>query len=76
MGQSQAEAGTADAHYQRIALVVVMMGVMIAAVDTTIVMLALPVMMGDLHTDLVTMVWVIMAYLLVMTVLRARATIT
>ena len=72
MGQSQAEAGTADAHYQRIALVVVMMGVMIAAVDTTIVVLALPVMMGDLHTDLVTMVWVIMAYLLVMTVLTTQ----
>jgi EmrB/QacA subfamily drug resistance transporter len=66
------EAGGGEARYRQIALVVVMMGVMIAAVDTTIVVLALPVMMADLHTDLVTMVWVIMAYLLVMTVLTTQ----
>ncbi len=49
-----------------------MMGVMIAAIDTTIVVLAMPVMMGDLHSNLLTMIWVIMAYLLVMTVLTTQ----
>jgi len=53
-------------------LVVVMLGVMITAVDTTIVILGLPVMMADLHTDLVSMVWVIMAYLLTLTILGTQ----
>jgi EmrB/QacA subfamily drug resistance transporter len=41
--------------------------VMITAVDTTIVVLGLPVMMQRLRADMVGMVWVIMAYLLVLT---------
>ena len=43
------------------------MGVMITAVDTTIVILGLPVMMRELHSDMLSMIWVIMAYLLVLT---------
>jgi MFS family permease len=54
---------------QSLVLIVVLLGVMIAAIDATIVILALPVMIVDLHTDLVTIVWVIMAYLLTLTVL-------
>jgi EmrB/QacA subfamily drug resistance transporter len=54
---------------QSLVLAVVMLGVMIAAIDTTIVILGLPVMMADLHSDIVSMVWVIMAYLLTLTVL-------
>jgi EmrB/QacA subfamily drug resistance transporter len=50
-------------------LLVVMLGVMIAAIDTTIVVLGLPVMMADLHSDILSMVWVIMAYILALTVL-------
>src|SRR5579875_2233739 len=55
-------AGAPDRRYVTLALVVVMMGVMIAAIDTTIVVLGLPVMMTDLHTNMVRMIWVIMAY--------------
>jgi EmrB/QacA subfamily drug resistance transporter len=50
----------------------VLLGVMIAAIDTTIVILGLPVMVIDLHSDIVSMVWVIMAYLLTLTVLGTQ----
>lgn len=58
--------------HQRMVLVVVLLGVMVAAVDTTIVILGLPVMMVDLHSDIVSMVWVIMAYLLTLIVLGTQ----
>ena len=62
-----AAASTDERRYRTIALTVVLMGVMITAVDTTIVVLGLPVMMQRLHANMVGMVWVIMAYLLVLT---------
>lgn len=40
-----------------------------SAVDTTAVVLDLPVMMIDLCSDIISMIWVIMAYLLVITIL-------
>jgi EmrB/QacA subfamily drug resistance transporter len=43
-----------------------------SAVDTTAVVLALPVMMKDLHSDIVGMVWVIMSYLLIITILGTQ----
>ncbi len=45
---------------------------MLAAVDTTIVVLALPVMRGALHTGMASLIWVIMAYLLTVTVLSTQ----
>ena len=59
-------------HYRTIALIVIMMGVMMSAVDTTAVVLGLPVMMNDLRSNIITMIWVIMAYLLVITVLGTQ----
>jgi EmrB/QacA subfamily drug resistance transporter len=55
-------------HYQSIALTIVMTGVLMSAVDTTAVVLGLPVMMLDLRSDVLSMVWVIMSYLLVITI--------
>src|SRR5690348_8421788 len=51
-----------------------MMGVMMSAVDTTAVVLALPVMMKDLNSDIISMVWVIMSnnVLLVITILGTQ----
>lgn len=49
-----------------------MMGVLMSAVDTTAVVLGLPVMMQDLHSDMLSMVWVIMSYLLVITILGTQ----
>jgi EmrB/QacA subfamily drug resistance transporter len=54
--------------YKWIALSVTTIGALMAAIDSTIVILGLPTMMIDLHADLVEMIWVIMAYILVSTV--------
>ncbi len=55
-------------HYEAFALAIVMLGVLMSAVDTTAVVLGLPVMIQDLHSNVISMIWVIMAYLLVITV--------
>ncbi len=50
-------------------MAVVMIGVLIAAVDSTIVVLALPAIEQDLTISLSAVTWVVVGYLLVMTVL-------
>jgi EmrB/QacA subfamily drug resistance transporter len=54
--------------YKWIALSVTTIGALMAAIDGTIVILALPDMMVKLRAGLVEMVWVIMAYILMSTV--------
>ena len=54
--------------YKWIVLSVTTIGALMAAIDSTIVILGLPEMMVKLHADLVQMIWVIMAYILVSTV--------
>jgi EmrB/QacA subfamily drug resistance transporter len=54
--------------YKWIALSVTTIGTLMASIDATIVVLALPDMMVKLHADLVHMIWVIMSYILVSTV--------
>jgi EmrB/QacA subfamily drug resistance transporter len=61
--------GRPRVEYKWIALSVTTIGAMMASIDSTIVVLALPQMMEKLHADLVHMIWVIMAYILVSTVL-------
>jgi EmrB/QacA subfamily drug resistance transporter len=58
--------------YRRIAIIIIMLGVTMSAVDTTAVVLGLPVMMKDLHSDMLSMIWVLLAYLLVITVLGTQ----
>ena len=55
--------------YKWIALSVTTIGSLMVAIDSTIVVLAVPNMLQDLHSDLVRITWVIMAYLMVSTVL-------
>ena len=55
-----------------LALVVIMIGVLMAAVDTTIVVLALPELERALHVPLSGVVWVIISYLLVITILATQ----
>lgn len=71
-GGVPAAADETSPRQQSLVLAVLLLGVSIAAVDTTIVVLGLPVMMADLHADIVSMVWVIMAYLLVLTMLSTQ----
>ncbi|HUH96565.1 MAG TPA: MFS transporter [Anaerolineales bacterium] len=54
--------------YKWIVLSVTTIGALMASIDSTIVILGLPDMMIKLHADLVSMIWVIMAYILVSTV--------
>jgi EmrB/QacA subfamily drug resistance transporter len=54
--------------YNWVALSVTTLGLLMFAIDATIVTLAIPQMMIHLHSDLVTMVWVIMGYMLISTV--------
>ena len=55
-----------------LALLVIMIGVLIAAVDTTIVILALPTMRADLHVGFASVVWIVLGYLLVITLLATQ----
>jgi EmrB/QacA subfamily drug resistance transporter len=55
--------------YKWVALAVTTLGSLMVAIDSTIVVLALPNMLQDLHSNMVRMVWVIIGYLLVNTVL-------
>ncbi|MCL4560343.1 MAG: MFS transporter [Chloroflexi bacterium] len=54
--------------YKWIVLSVTTIGALMAAIDSTIVVLGLPMMMESLHADLIEMIWVIMAYILISTV--------
>lgn len=54
------------------ALAVIATGVLITAVDTTIVVLALPHIQRGLHPSLASVVWIIVSYLLVITILSTQ----
>src|ERR1700753_2568009 len=55
-----------------LALAVIMAGVLMTAVDTTIVVLALPEIQRSLHVALTDVVWVITGFLLVITLLSTQ----
>ena len=65
------DGGTGHSHYG-LALAVVVCGVLIAAVDTTIVVLALPKIEAELHVNVTDVIWVVISYLLVVTVLSTQ----
>ncbi|MEM0068752.1 MAG: MFS transporter, partial [Saccharolobus sp.] len=45
-------------------LIILTLGTLMAGVDTTIVLLALPTITTALHTDLLSSIWVLLSYLL------------
>ncbi len=49
-------------------LIILTLGILMGAIDTTIVLLALPTINMALHTTLIASVWIILAYLLVIAV--------
>ncbi|WP_084272685.1 MFS transporter [Picrophilus oshimae] len=57
---------------RRIALFVIVLGLMMTGVDTTAVILALPDITTDLHSSLSTTIWVIIMYLLVIAVMTTQ----
>jgi EmrB/QacA subfamily drug resistance transporter len=54
--------------YKWVALTVTTVGALMFAIDTSIVVLALPAIMADLHADLISAIWVLMGYSLMSTV--------
>ncbi len=54
--------------YKWVALSVTTLGAAMSAIDSSIVVLALPTIMTTLHSDLLTMIWVLMGYILMSTV--------
>jgi EmrB/QacA subfamily drug resistance transporter len=66
------QAPTPDRRYERLTLVIVFAAVMMTAIDTTAVILALPTMLTDLQTNVITGIWIIMAYLLVLATLGTQ----
>lgn len=64
--------GLAPATGTTLPMIVIMTGVLITAVDTTIVVLALPEIERSLHVSLTSVVWVVMSYLLVITLLATQ----
>jgi EmrB/QacA subfamily drug resistance transporter len=55
--------------YKWFVLALTMAGIFMGAVDVTAVILAIPEMMADLHANLVSIVWVLMSYTFMTTVL-------
>ena len=55
-----------------LALTVIVIGVLMAAIDATIVVLALPEMERALHVPLAHVIWVVIGYLLVITLLATQ----
>jgi len=59
-------------HHRSLAMIVVMTGVLITAVDTSIVVLALPEIEKGLRVGLASVIWVVIGYLLVITLLATQ----
>ncbi len=55
--------------YKWVVLSIATLGVLMGAIDSTVVILALPDIMIDLHSNLVRTIWTLMAYIFVSTVL-------
>ncbi|MGH9046884.1 MAG: MFS transporter, partial [Acidimicrobiales bacterium] len=64
--------GASGPTHTTLAMAVIMAGVLITAVDTTIVILALPEIERGLHIPLASVIWVIIGYLLVITLLATQ----
>jgi EmrB/QacA subfamily drug resistance transporter len=63
----------AGAARERAVLLLTTLGTVMVAVDSTIVILALPTMARELHSPLDTVIWTILAYLLVTAAVTAQA---
>ncbi len=66
--QTQSKPTSISSRHSSLVLAIVMLGTMMGALDSTIVLLAFPVINDSLHSDLATTIWIILAYLLVIAV--------
>jgi EmrB/QacA subfamily drug resistance transporter len=66
--QDSAAKNPSTSRNRNIVLAIVVLGTLMGSVDVTIVLLAFPTITDSLHADLVTSIWIILAYLLVIAV--------
>jgi MFS family permease len=66
--QAPSKPASTSSRHSNIVLAIVMLGTMMGALDSTIVLLAFPVINDSLHSDLATSLWIILAYLLILAV--------
>jgi EmrB/QacA subfamily drug resistance transporter len=66
--QATGQQGGNSGRHQTIVLTIVVLGTLMGALDSTIVLLAFPVINDSLHSDFVTTIWIILAYLLIISV--------
>lgn len=58
-----------DSNHKWIALLVASLGTMVGILNSSTLIIALPTLMVDLDTTLVNVTWVLIAYMLVMTIM-------
>ena len=58
-----------DPSYKWIALIIASLGTLVGVLNASTLIIALPTMMVDLHTDLVGVTWVLISYMLLITIL-------
>jgi EmrB/QacA subfamily drug resistance transporter len=68
----EADFHSSIAKHRGLAMLVVMTGVLITAIDTTIVVLALPEIEKGLRVGLASVIWIVIGYLLVITLLATQ----
>ena len=57
---------------ENIILAIIVLGTMMAAIDSTIVLLAFPTIVSGLHSNFLNIIWVILVYLLVVTIFTTQ----
>ena len=68
MNEAPSKPIASSPRHSSIVLAIVMLGTLMGALDSTIVLLAFPTINDKLHSDLSTSLWIILAYLLVLAV--------
>jgi EmrB/QacA subfamily drug resistance transporter len=68
MQQESSQPTSTPSRHSNLVLGIVMLGTLMGALDSTIVLLAFPVINDSLKSELVTSLWIILAYLLVLAV--------
>lgn len=71
--RSEAQAIQHADNYKWMALACTSVGTLLATLNSGTLIIALPVLLRELHTDLITLVWVLLAYMLAQTVLVLTA---
>lgn len=66
--QTPSKPSSSPVAHSRIILAVIVLGTLMGSLDSTIVLLAFPVINDSLHSDFVITIWIILAYLLVIAV--------